>query len=94
MSEHAQALMLSTKVHAVFGDTLMLAGATRIIEVCFIAPRFVPLPEAHTVSDDNHSEHTLTEGNSSNKEETGLGKGFRHLPPFVSVALSTFSGSG
>ncbi|PWN42333.1 hypothetical protein IE81DRAFT_280799, partial [Ceraceosorus guamensis] len=36
MSGHAQALMLSTMVHALFGWTLMAAGLARIIEVCFV----------------------------------------------------------
>lgn len=37
MSNHAQAMMLSTKVHSMFGYTLMLAGLARIIEICFFA---------------------------------------------------------
>lgn len=36
MSEHAQHLMISTKVHAFFGYALMAAGISRIIEVSFI----------------------------------------------------------
>lgn len=36
MSGHAQALLLSTKMHATFGYTLMAAGVTRIIEVAVI----------------------------------------------------------
>lgn len=36
MSEHAQHLMFSTKVHAFFGYALMFAGLTRIIEIGFI----------------------------------------------------------
>lgn len=36
MSGHAQALMLSTKVHATFGYTLMSAGIVRIIEISFV----------------------------------------------------------
>ncbi|KAI5790088.1 putative integral membrane protein [Geopyxis carbonaria] len=36
MSSHAQHLPLSTMIHAVFGYTLMAAGLTRIIEICFI----------------------------------------------------------
>ncbi|KZO89921.1 putative membrane protein [Calocera viscosa TUFC12733] len=35
-SGHAQALMLSTNVHAVFGITLMSAGVARIIEIVFV----------------------------------------------------------
>ncbi len=36
MSAHPQGLELSTKVHTVFGYTLMAAGATRIIEIAFV----------------------------------------------------------
>ncbi|KAI5854783.1 hypothetical protein BZA05DRAFT_392551 [Tricharina praecox] len=36
MSGHAQHLPLSTMVHAVFGYTLMAAGASRVIEICFV----------------------------------------------------------
>jgi len=36
MSVNMQAIKLSTKVHAVFGYTLMLARLTRLIEVCFV----------------------------------------------------------
>lgn len=36
MSGHAQALLLSTKMHGTFGYTLMAAGVTRIVEVAVI----------------------------------------------------------
>lgn len=36
MSAHPQSLELSTHVHAVFGYTLMAAGAARIIEIAFV----------------------------------------------------------
>lgn len=36
MSAHPQGLELSTKVHTVFGYTLMAAGAARIIEIAFV----------------------------------------------------------
>ena len=103
MSEHAQALMLSTRVrlpnpavviglsdslpqvHTLFGYTLMLAGVTRIIEVSFIVPKYYPLPEGHATPDDNHSEHTLTEGAPSPSSTANVGLAFRHLPPFVSL---------
>ncbi|EIM86922.1 uncharacterized protein STEHIDRAFT_57552 [Stereum hirsutum FP-91666 SS1] len=39
MSEHAQALAISTKVHSIFGYTLMLAGLARLVEVCFVVPK-------------------------------------------------------
>ncbi|KZT07357.1 uncharacterized protein LAESUDRAFT_743047 [Laetiporus sulphureus 93-53] len=84
MSEHAQALMISTKVHSIFGYTLMLAGVARIIEVCFIVPKFYPLD---TADGDSHSDHTLAD----NEREEGVtlasaGRAFRHLPSFLLVA--------
>lgn len=36
MSAHPQSLELSTHVHAVFGYTLMAAGAVRIVEISFV----------------------------------------------------------
>ena len=36
MSAHDQELMISTKVHTVFGYTLMAAGAVRIVEIAFV----------------------------------------------------------
>lgn len=36
MSAHPQQLETSAMVHNVFGKTLMLAGATRVIEICFV----------------------------------------------------------
>lgn len=36
MSGHVQALELSTRVHSLFGYTLMTAAVCRIIEVCFV----------------------------------------------------------
>nr|XP_031861156.1 uncharacterized protein CI109_003517 [Kwoniella shandongensis]KAA5528228.1 hypothetical protein CI109_003517 [Kwoniella shandongensis] len=36
MSAHEQALMISSKIHALFGYALMGAGVARIIEVCFV----------------------------------------------------------
>ena len=77
MSDHAQALKLSTKVHAVFGYTLMLAGLTRLIEVCFIAPS--PMDGV----DDDRSDHTLADGTGP-EAVAPKGRTFRHLPPFVS----------
>jgi hypothetical protein len=83
MSEHAQALMISTKVHATFGHTLMLAGFTRIIEICFVSTTEVS-------DEDSHSEHILAEtglgsGDAGNGDNAKIvaARGFRHLPPFV-----------
>ncbi|KAK0188486.1 hypothetical protein F5146DRAFT_1055455 [Armillaria mellea] len=90
MSEHAQALMISTKVHAMFGYTLMLAGFTRIIEICFFSS---PTSSEGPVEDDNNSEHTIAAqsprfssgiDSPSENSRNSAGKVFRHLPPFVS----------
>ncbi|TFY82125.1 hypothetical protein EWM64_g1890 [Hericium alpestre] len=83
MSNHSQALMISTKVHSLFGYTLMLAGVTRIIEVCFVMPKFAP-PGTIENGDDNQSEHTLADG-SGRDETPSKGRAFRHLPPFLLV---------
>jgi len=88
MSEHAQALMISTKVHATFGYTLMLAGVTRIIEICFVAKHF---GSSESLDDDNNSDHTLAEASRpsySLASESGspAAKAFRHLPPFLLVS--------
>jgi hypothetical protein len=101
MSEHAQELMLSTKVlffafspailfltfffflqvHGIFGYTLMLAGFTRIIEICF----FVPSYSSETQLDvGSQSEHTLADSYSSSRN-VAAARAFRHLPPFVSA---------
>ncbi|KAH7921198.1 hypothetical protein BV22DRAFT_1178571 [Leucogyrophana mollusca] len=87
MSEHAQALMLSTKVHATFGYTLMLAGITRIVEICFVTPASSP---ATPTGNDNDSEHTLAPGANEHPGNDvlggGAGRAFRHLPPFLLVS--------
>jgi hypothetical protein len=84
MSDHSQALMLSTKVHALFGYTLMLAGLTRMIEVCFVAPSHgAPAAgDAGIMEDDRSSDHTLADGSAAAAPK---GRAFRHLPPFVST---------
>ncbi|KAF6761777.1 hypothetical protein DFP72DRAFT_879629 [Ephemerocybe angulata] len=78
MSSHAQALQISTMVHGMFGKTLMLAGATRIVEV-------VILP----LASDSASDHTLHEGSQSSQErspQTAASIAFRHTTPFLMVA--------
>ncbi|KAH8995105.1 hypothetical protein EDB86DRAFT_3064615 [Lactarius hatsudake] len=82
MSDHAQALHLSTKVHGVFGYTLMLAGLTRLLEVCFVAPSYTPADGA----EDDRSEHTLADGAGAESGAASKGRPFRHLPPFLLVA--------
>lgn len=81
MSDHAQALKLSTKVHALFGYTLMLAGLTRLIEVCFIVPSYAPMDGV----EDDRSDHTLADG--AGPEAFPKGRAFRHMPPFVSTNI-------
>ncbi|KAI0641976.1 hypothetical protein C8Q79DRAFT_265107 [Trametes meyenii] len=83
MSDHTQALMLSTKVHAIFGYTLMSAGLTRIVEVCFVAPKYTQ----DIVAGDSHSEHTL-DGSREDQAASvsNPSRAFRHLPPFLLVA--------
>ena len=69
------------QVHGAFGHTLMLAGLTRIIEICFFAPSYSPeVP----LDDSNQSVHTLGESYSSSGK-VAASRAFRHLPPFVST---------
>ncbi|KAG2011927.1 cytoplasmic protein [Coprinopsis cinerea AmutBmut pab1-1] len=100
MSDHAQDLEISTKVHGMFGRTLILAGLARLAEVCYFYPHYKPLvpsppPEAMAaaISDDTSSEHTLAEGDSAhlrkddkNRAKLAASIAFRHLPPFLLVA--------
>ena len=90
MSEHAQALKLSTKVHSAFGDVLMLGGLTRIIEICFVVPSMDK--EAPPIADsDRHSEQTLTGPNTVvENPRISIVQAFRHLPPFVSVVVNIY----
>ncbi|KAI4213680.1 MAG: hypothetical protein LQ351_003646 [Letrouitia transgressa] len=50
MSAHPQGLELSTKVHTVFGYTLMAAGAARIVEIAFV------LRDRQSLDDQNEEE--------------------------------------
>ncbi|KAJ7725246.1 hypothetical protein B0H14DRAFT_3002964 [Mycena olivaceomarginata] len=74
MSEHAQHLMISTKVHAMFGYTVMLAGLTRIMEVCFFS---APTKAADIVDDDDTSDHTLAEPSPGTPRGTSREKPLR-----------------
>ena len=58
----------------------MLAGLTRLIEVCFVAPSYAPMDG---VEDDRSSDHTLADG-AGPEAASPKGRTFRHLPPFVS----------
>lgn len=87
MSDHAQALMLSTKVHSMFGYSLMLAGLARIIEICFLTPPSPQRAAPHTMNDDD-SDHTLAPPPDEIRvtRKANASQAFRHLPPFLLVA--------
>ena len=78
---HAQALKLSTKVHAVFEYTLMLASLTCLIKVCFVVSLYAPIDGM----EDDRLDHTLTDGTSL--EASPKGHAFRHMPPFISTNI-------
>ena len=59
----------------------MLAGLTRLIEVCFIVPSYVPMDGV----EDDESDHTLADG--AGPEAFSKGRAFRHMPPFVSTTI-------
>ncbi|EIW79874.1 hypothetical protein CONPUDRAFT_166559 [Coniophora puteana RWD-64-598 SS2] len=85
MAGHAQALMISTMVHATFGYTLSAAGLARIVEVCFLSSARYDVPP---VQGDNNSKHTLAPGDSLALQEAGRVNAeiaFRHLSPFLLV---------
>jgi len=73
-----------SKVHATFGHTLMLAGVTRIIEICVFAPKL-----SGDVDDDSKSDHTLNATTESGSYNSTY-RAFRHLPPFVSTHTNFF----
>lgn len=62
----------------------MLAGVTRIIEICFFSQK-----QSGEADDDNRSDHTLNSSGPQNSTENGstASRAFRHLPPFVSIYL-------
>ncbi|XP_006461921.1 hypothetical protein AGABI2DRAFT_222945 [Agaricus bisporus var. bisporus H97] len=86
MSDHAQALAISSKVHSMFGRTLMLAGLTRIIEICYFSPTSVP----NDVDDDSNSDRTIGGSLHTSPRDNGTTsagfRAFRHLPPFLLVS--------
>ncbi|KAJ7576935.1 hypothetical protein C8J56DRAFT_971983 [Mycena floridula] len=92
MSNHMQALQLSTMVHSMFGYALMLAGLARIIEVCLwpTTPALATVPPAvERASEDQESisDRTVGDGPPIRNSQKHLGlNAFRHLPPFLLVA--------
>ena len=71
------------QIHGTFGRTLMLAGFSRIIEICFFAPSY---SSDGSPDGSNLSEHTLADSYSSSGK-VAASRAFRHLPPFVSTRL-------
>lgn len=63
----------------------MLAGLTRIIEVCYFVPSYVALDP---IGDDT-SEGTLTDDNpisrNASSSRAAGANAWQHLPPFVSI---------
>jgi hypothetical protein len=59
----------------------MLAGFTRIIEICFFVPSY---SSEGLLDDSSQSEHTLADGYSSSGK-MAASRAFRHLPSFVST---------
>ncbi|KAL1707918.1 hypothetical protein EV121DRAFT_255334 [Schizophyllum commune] len=92
MANHAQALMISTEVHSMFGHTLFGAGLARIIEIAVFAPNYAAPEGAITDADDAHSDHTLTTSDSSSR--TLAARAFRHLPPYLLTAAGILFMSG
>ncbi|KAN0066525.1 hypothetical protein ACQY0O_000619 [Thecaphora frezii] len=74
MSAHEQELMISTKVHSLFGYALMGAGITRIIEVCFVL-KDRPSGSSDSAEPDAASTHSWYPV-----------RAFQYLPPYLLVA--------
>lgn len=75
---------LVSQVHAVFGYTLMSAGLARIIEICFVAPKYTQ----DGADGDAHSERTVDASRDDHNGVTSPSRAFRHLPPFVRLRVS------
>lgn len=94
MSGHAQALMLSTMVHGLFGYALMAAGLARVIEVCFVL-NDRPTGESDTSPDPSstqeHQRLTATTPVRQPEELAGRSdwspvRAFQLLPPWLLTA--------
>ncbi|PWN53118.1 hypothetical protein IE53DRAFT_339417 [Violaceomyces palustris] len=82
MSAHEQSLMISTKVHSLFGYSLMAAGLARVIEVCFVLKD----QPTGTTSDGRPSRESPTEAPESRGEAWYPIKAFQYLPPYLLTA--------
>lgn len=71
-----------------FGYTLILAGVARLIEICFVAPKYT---QDTAAMGDGHSERTL-DADANRDDLSGStsspSRAFRHLPSFVSTAIA------
>ncbi|PWN28917.1 hypothetical protein BDZ90DRAFT_218270 [Jaminaea rosea] len=79
MSGHAQALMLSTMVHGLFGYALMAAGVARVIEVCFVL-NDRPTGESDTSPDPTSSDEL------TGRSDWSPVRAFQLLPPWLLTA--------
>ncbi len=67
----------------------MLAGATRLVEICFVIPSLEN--SAPSIDSDRHSDRTVASDNMVNENpRIALVHAFRHLPPFVSKQPKVF----
>ncbi|PWN90231.1 hypothetical protein FA10DRAFT_266720 [Acaromyces ingoldii] len=82
MSGHAQALMISTMIHALFGYCLMAAGAARIIEVCFVLGDG---PTGEQPDSERPSEEDERQRMDTEKQWFPI-RAFQYLPPWLLFA--------
>lgn len=80
MSAHSQALMISTMVHSLFGYSLMAAGITRMIEVCFVLQ---DRPTGSTAESPDAA--ARVNGDAVNGSWYPI-RAFQYLPPYLLVA--------
>ncbi|GAA5991777.1 hypothetical protein JCM5350_005421 [Sporobolomyces pararoseus] len=82
MANHGQHLEFSTTVHKAFGYSLVAAGLTRLIEICFVL-NDEPTPSLSSPVPNSTS-------TSTSNSTIVAPKAFQHLPPYLLV-LSGFS---
>ncbi|MCO5583355.1 hypothetical protein L7F22_037265 [Adiantum nelumboides] len=83
MSGHAQQLMISTMIHALFGYTLMAAGIARIIEVCFLLE---DRPTGHIEEVQDASTTRAPPSNSTESSPWFPIRAFQYLPIWLLFA--------
>ncbi|KAE8203067.1 hypothetical protein A4X06_0g2330 [Tilletia controversa] len=83
MSSHAQVLMISTMVHALFGYVLMAAGLARIIEICFVLQDGPTghIPPQPTRQRRRNAAVSAQTSHTEGEEEVGEGEEAEILPP-------------